>query len=281
MSNIMTCAYCVPIALDQWHLLAMTVTRMMIEWHMNRCSLHHKARCAPSATMIISKHYGFRNLELFRHWAVCPTSITWRAGASSRSTWSIVYIGRHFHWFIFFCEFFFLSSFVCKVSTALSLPLCGTFSIVLDHRMVQFDRFIFKSLLCTLWADISVCDAQTIVQSSIIIWFAAWQPAGRPTRRYCLIQIENHTRCFHFMFSVLVHCGCLLLLSASMAKDNLITVRSLRTVVQNWRIFLFSRSHHLVRYNWIDREAAQRMSIQCGQSDPVGPQPTDSRTHNF
>lgn len=109
--------------------------------------------------------------------------------------------------------------------------------------MVQFDRFVFWSLLCTLRANTSVwslcvCASQTIVQSwtqllfgLLYVWLAA-------NRRYCLIQIENHTRCFHFLLSFLslspssssvrIHCGCLLLLSllplvASMVKDNSIT----------------------------------------------------------
>lgn len=182
---------------------------------------------------------------------------------------------------------FFLSLFSCVKCRrcwvylfAALFPLC---SIIEWYNLIDS----FSSLCCAHYEQIYLCATRKQLSKAQLLFGLLRgsrpvdQPASQPARRYCLIQIENHTRCFHFMFSVLVHCGCLLLLSASMVKDNLITVRSLRTVVQNRRIFLFSRSHHLVRYNWIDREAAQRMSIQCGQSDPVGPQPTDSRTHNF
>lgn len=127
----------------------------------------------------------------------CPTSIIRDArGTQNWSTWSIVYIGRHFHWCIFFCDF---SCVKCRrLSLSRSVCVCGTFHCVRSSDgTIWWIRFrisvvhIKSKYLCMRREQLS----KTQFYYLVCCMAAA--------RRYCL----NSNRKSHAVFPFYVFCS--------------------------------------------------------------------------
>lgn len=233
-------------------------------WHINRCSAFkidcacvRSTRIAPLAPMFILNHFCvfFLFWNCFESFLLllflrCPTPII----RDVRHI-KMVDVVHCLHWTSFLLMYFsFVHSRVESVEVDHWVAsLCGIFHCVRlrSSKCVQFDRFVFWSW-CTLRANICMRVANNCTKLNYFDYLDLCCVAVA-RRLYCLIQIENHMRRIHFVLSVLVHCGCCCCCYYSQRQFDRMVHSRYGKISTN----LFSSwSHHIVRYNWIDRETS-------------------------